>query len=451
MSAIVVGGRTYAAGLYWLGREGPRATARTARRLNRPWWVHHGGRTGFAAEGGGMGEGLPALAPALLERIEGAFWMALVEGEADSSAAGGGRRYALVKARDGAVLADGDEVFDDRAAALAAFERARGLGWSLHATPGLLDDLEGKGEVTPLDPAELDATASAMAAAIALVRAAPAAGAKRVPRAALIGLAALVAAGALWLQRDALVAWLAPSAPAPAPAALPEPEVGVAVDAAALISACRQALVDNPPFMPGWRIERIDCAARFADAEIVAAVPGLAGRAVLLVRWRLLPGHAGAVQRRVAEAHLARRHAAAVSDGRAWAAAPLGPVLREAKAPPPFLSLRRAVDRSFGARGARLGYARDADGGWRIAIEDPGPLPRLAALAGGIGGLEVTGLSRGDGGPWRLEARPRAPERMTATQLRELGVHAAVGTPVGRNGSEDGKEVPHGTRHRDDS
>ena len=176
MSAIVVGGRTYAAGLYWLGREGPRATARTARRLNRPWWVHHGGRTGFAAEGGGTGEGLPALAPALLERIEGAFWMALVEGEADSSAAGGGRRYALVKARDGAVLADGDEVFDDRAAALAAFERARGLGWSLHATPGLLTDLDGKGEVTPLDPAELDATASGMAPAIALARAAPSAG-----------------------------------------------------------------------------------------------------------------------------------------------------------------------------------------------------------------------------------------------------------------------------------
>ena len=247
------------------------------------------------------------------------------------------------------------------------------------------------------------------------------------------------------------MAWLAPSAPAPAPAALPEPEVGVAVDPAALISACRQALVDNPPFMPGWRIERIDCAARFADAEIVAAVPGLAGRAVLLVRWRLLPGHAGAVQRRVAEAHLARRHAAAVSDGRAWAAAPLGPVLREAEAPPPFLSLRRAVDRSFGARGARLGYARDADGGWRIAIEDPGPLSRLAALAGGIGGLEVTGLSRGDGGPWRLEARPQAPERMTATQLRELGVHAGSDGSSAGDGPEDGKEVPHGTRHRDDS
>ncbi|MDD9990709.1 MAG: hypothetical protein OXP75_02825 [Rhodospirillales bacterium] len=474
MSAIVAGGRAWAAGLYWLGREGPRATARTARRLNRPWCVHHGGRTGFAAadagespegpdraglgpaglhpEGSGPG-GLPAPAPALLEHLGGAFWMALVEGEADPSDAGGRRRFALVKARDGAVLADGDEVFDDRGAALAAFERARGLGWALHATPGLLPDLDGKDEVTPLEPAALAAAASRMGTSIALGRVRPAAGRMLVPPAALIGIAALIAAGALWLQRDTLVAWLAPPAPAPAPAAvLPEPEVSVSVDPAALIAACRRALAENPPFMPGWRIERIGCAARFADAEIVAAVPGLVGRAVLLVRWRLAAGHAGAVQRRVAEAHLGRRHAAAVSDGRAWAAAPLDPVLREADGrQPPFLALRRAVDRSFGARGALLGYAHDADGGWRIAIEDPGPLSRLAALAGGIGGLEVTALSRGAEGRWRLEARPLAPERMTASQLRALGV-AADGSRVGAGiGSDDGKEVPHGTRHRGDS
>ena len=451
MSAITVGGRTYAAGLYWLGREGARATARTARRLNRPWCLHHGGRTGFAAEGGGTVEGLPALAAALLERIEDGFWMAMVEGEANSSTAGSGCRYALVKARDGAVLADGDEVFDDRGAALAAFERARGLGWSLHATPGLLDELDGKDEVKPLDPKALDATASGLAAAIALVRAAPSTERMRVSPAAAIGLAALVAAGALWLQRDAIVAWLVPPAPAPAPA-LAEREVSAGVDTASLVAACRRALVDDPPFIPGWLVERIDCAARFADTEILAAVPGLAGRAVLLVRWRLLPGHAEAVQRRVAEAHLARRHAAAVSDGRAWSAAPLGPVLREADAlAPPFLTLRRAVDRRFGARGARLGYARDADGSWRIAIEDPGPLSRLGALAGGIGGLEVTRLSRGADGGWRLEARPLAPERMTETQFRELGVHAGSDNSSAGDGSQDGKEVPHGTRHRDDS
>ena len=59
--------------------------------------------------------------------------MALLEGDEDPS---GGRRYALVKARGGTVLADGDEAFEDRAAAIAAFERARPLGWSPFAMPG---------------------------------------------------------------------------------------------------------------------------------------------------------------------------------------------------------------------------------------------------------------------------------------------------------------------------
>ena len=43
-------------------------------------------------------------------------------------------RYALIKVRDGAVLADGDEVFSNRDAAVEAFERARALGWDLYAT-----------------------------------------------------------------------------------------------------------------------------------------------------------------------------------------------------------------------------------------------------------------------------------------------------------------------------
>ena len=456
MSAIVVGGRIYAAGLYWLGREGARATARTARRLNRPWCVHHGGRTGFAADDPAGGPdvpgppGRPALAAALLEHIEGGFWMALVEGDADSSAAGGPGggegRYALVKARDGTVLADGDEVFDGRGAALAAFERARGLGWTLHATPGLLDEL--KGDATPLDAAALDATASGMGAAIALVRAAPAAGRMRVPRTAPIGLAALVVAGGLWLARDALVAWLAPSAPAPAPAAPAEAEASVTVDPAALIAACRRALIGNPPFLPGWRIERIECAARFADGELSGLRPELAGRPVLLARWRLAPGHAGAVQRRVAERHLGGWHAATVADGRAWALAPLEPVLRVfATAPPPLLDLRRAVDRAFGTGGARIGYARGAGGGWSVRIDDPGPLPRLARLAGGIAGLELTALSRGETGGWRLAGRPAAPVTLPASRLRALGV--AVGDTGGGEAPGNGTG-PSGRRERSD-
>ena len=450
MSAIAVGGRLYAAGLYWLGRGGARATARTARRLDRPWCVHRGERTGFApGDAAADPEGLPALALALLDHVGNGFWMALVEGDAP----GGEGRYALVKARDGTVLADGDEVFGDRAAALAAFERARALGWALHASPGVMAELDGgAGGVTALDIGALDEAAARAGADIALARAAPA----RRPAGRLagvaLGLTVLLVLAAAWTQREALLAWLAAPEPIPAPAAsLPEPRVDVAVDSAALIAACRRALIENPPFLPAWRIERIDCAARFAEPELTGLRLELAGRPVLLARWRLAAGHAEAVQRRIAETHFAQWDAASVADGRAWAAMALVPVLRASETPaPPFLVLRRAVDRAFGVRGARVGYARNAQGAWSVRIEDPGPLSRLAPLAGGIAGLEITALSRGAGGGWRLEGRPVAPERLAASRLRALGVAAEDGRETaGETGSIDGKEVGDGTTGND--
>ena len=91
MNTLVLNGTSYAAGLYWLARSGPGATSRAARRLGRPWCVHRGDRTGYAAgdigidpEGSGAGtspEGRPALALALLDHITVDFWMALVEGD----------------------------------------------------------------------------------------------------------------------------------------------------------------------------------------------------------------------------------------------------------------------------------------------------------------------------------------------------------------------------------
>ena len=468
MSVIRVGGRAFAAGLYWLERGGAGATARTARRLGRPWCVHHGERTGFAADdpaednpGGPRHEYLPALALALLASIEGAFWMALVEGDADPS---GGRRYALVKARGGAVLADGDEVFEDRAAAVAVFERARPLGWSLFATPGLRDELGGAGtdpragEVAALDQAALNEAAEG---SFALVRAVTRRHWLR-PAAAVLGVAALAAAAVLWFERDALIAWLAgPEAAAVAPAARPAPEVALAVDGGALIAACRAALIAHPPFLPAWRIERVACASRFADPELAGLVPELAGRPALLVRWRLEDGHAEAVQRRVAERHLARWHAAAVAGARAWAAAPLGPVLRvmdtrAGDAPAPsFVELRGAVDRAFGTGGGRVGYARGAGGGWSVRIDEHGPLGRLASLAGGIAGLEITALSRGENsragdtragaGPWRLEGRPVAPETVAASRLAALGV-ARETTPAAAGTTQPEQEADDGTQ-----
>ena len=429
MSAIRVGGRAYAAGLYWLERGGPGRTARSARRLGRPWCVHRGERTGFAADDAADSpEGLPALALALLEHIEGEFWMALVEGDAEAGGDGGGR-CALVKARGGAVLADGDELFEDRAAALAAFERARSLGWALHATPGLKAEFGGP-EVAALDTAALNEAAARAGGSIALQRAASRRrGLRPVP--ALLGTAALAAIALLWFERDVPIAWLAGPETVPVPAAQrPDPDVAVWVDPAALIAACRQGLIEQPPFIPAWRIERIGCAARFADAELAGLRPELAGRPVLLVRWRLERGHGEALQRRLAERHLARWHAAAVADGRAWAAAPLGPVLRITDSPPPpFIDLRRLVDRGFGAGGARVGYARNADGGWQVSIEDPGPLSRLAPLMRAIEGLELTGLWRDAEGGWRLQGRPLAPVTVAASALEALGIDGA-GAPA---------------------
>ena len=66
------------------------------------------------------------------------------------------KRYALIKVRDGAVLADGDEVFTNRDAAVEAFTRARALGWDLYATPGLLAGGADR-DVTELDVSSLAA------------------------------------------------------------------------------------------------------------------------------------------------------------------------------------------------------------------------------------------------------------------------------------------------------
>ena len=426
MSTLVINGRPFAAGLYWLERAGPVTTARSARRFARPWCVHRAGQTGYAAgTEDDAPEGLPALAPALVDSIESEFWMALVasdaavgNGEAGNSPGADTGGYALIKVRDGAVLADGDEVFTNRGAAVEAFTRARALGWDLYATPGLLSGGANR-DVTELDVSLLAPPPENVLRRVPFTRTGRA-------RLALVLLLSAAIAGVwiAWLQRDALLDWIA--GPEPVVAAPPptEPDLAVAVDSAALIEACRRALIDYPPWLPAWRIESLICAARFADPELAGLRPELAGRAVMLVRWRLGPGHAEPLHRQLAEQHLSRWYAASVIDARAWAVLPLGLVLRISDgAPPLFLAFRRAVDRVFGLRGARVDYARGAQGGWTVRIVYPGPLPRLADLfrtAGGLAGLEITALDRGADGGWRLHGRPVAPEAMTRAGFRAL-------------------------------
>ena len=430
MSTLVINGQPFAAGLYWLERAGPATTARAARRFARPWCVHRAGQTGYA---GGTEdddpEGLPALALALNEAIESEFWMALVAGHAalgDADAGSDTGRYALIKVRDGAVLADGDEVFTNRDAAVEAFDRARALGWDLYATPGLLAGGADR-DVTELD--------------VSLLAAAPENVLRRAPftrigrgRLALVLLlpAAIAGVWIVWLQHDALLDWIAGPEPVIAAAPPTDPDLAVAVDSVALIEACRRALIDYPPWLPAWRIESLTCAARFTDPELAALRPELAGRAVMLVRWRLGPGHAEPLHRQLAEQHLSRWYAASVIDARAWAVLPLGLVLRISDgAPPLFLAFRRAVDRELGLRGARVDYARGPQGGWTVRIGHPGPLPRLADLfraAGGLETLEITALDRGADGGWRLHGRPVAPEAMT-----RAGFRALTGAPAGNS------------------
>ena len=140
MSTLVINGRPFAAGLYWLDRAGPAATARAAHRLAASRDAH-------------------PLALALADSIKSEFWMALVAGDAatgNSTDTVDTGHYALIKVRDGALLADGDEVFTGRDAAVEAFARARALGWDLYATPGLLSG-GADHDVTELDVSSLAA------------------------------------------------------------------------------------------------------------------------------------------------------------------------------------------------------------------------------------------------------------------------------------------------------
>ena len=414
MSVLTVGGHRFAAGLYWLERGGTASVARNARSFKRPWHVHWGGQTGYAADEESP-QACPSLAASLQAHIDTPTWMALVE--ADDG------RLALIKARDGAFLADGDEVFSERASALEAFERSRGVpgrspvpgsspvGWALHATPGLVE-----GEVTEIDPAPLtDDPAMRLVAAPFSMSSLPKVG-------RFLALAVMVAGAAfVWTQRETLWRLIAgPERVAEAEQEPVEPPVTAALDAGALIAGCGQALLAHPPYMPAWRTERISCEGRFGDFSLIGVRPELEDRAVLTVRWRLVSGRPEPIHRRIAEAHLSEWYAASVTGDRAWAAMPLAPVLRLSDASPPsLLDFREAVDRQFGARGTRIEYPMQGDGiELRIAT---GRVPfRLADAVAAVPGLELVRLIQDSAGEWRLEGRRISPLSMSRERFEQV-------------------------------
>ena len=455
MSVLTVGGRRFAAGLYWLERGGAASVARNARAFKRPWHVHWNGQTGYAADEESPKD-CPSLAASLQAHIEAPTWMALVE--ADDG------RLALVKARDGAFLADGDEVFSERASALDAFERSRGapgsspvpgrspgpgsspVGWALHATPGLAGG--GVGEVTEIDPASLADDPAMRLAAAPLSRL----GLPNVGR--FLALAAVVAGAAfVWIEREALWTLIAgPEEVAEAEQVPVVPPVMAVLDAGALIAGCRQALMAYPPFMPAWRTERVSCEGRFGDRgspwypALIGVRPELEERAVLTVRWRLGSGRPEPLHRRIAETHLSEWYAASVSGDRAWAAIPLAPVLRRSDAEgdhsaaaPSLLEFREAVDRHFGARAARIEYPAHAEG---IEVRiSTGRVPfGLADAVAAVPGLELVRLTRDSTGEWLLEGRRAAPVSMPRERFEQLTRSAA--RPL--TGSAAGPEGPAG-------
>ena len=421
---LTVSGRRFAAGLYWLERGNAASVARSARAFGRPWHVHWGEQTGYAADEEEPGS-CPSLTASLQAHIAAPFWMALVE--ADDG------RLALVKARDGAMLADGDEVFPDRASALAAFERSRDVGWALYATPGLVE-----GEVLEIDHAALADDPAMRLVAAPLAR-------LSLPKVGrFLALAAVVAGAAvMWSYREnvwRLVAGPEPVAETEAPV---EPPVTAALDAGVLIAGCRQALFDHPPYLPAWRTEQVSCEGRFADVALIAARPELEDRAVLVVRWRLETGQGNSLvrpeplHRRIAEAHLSDWYAASVAGARAWAVMPLEPVLRLTTAagerpgtPPSFLEFRREVDRQFGARGTRIEYPGQSADGIEVRIATRRPPAALAEAVAAVPGLELVRLVQDAAGEWRLEGRRVSPLSIPKSRFEELAKPATQGNAL---------------------
>ncbi|MCY4405547.1 MAG: hypothetical protein OXC15_04220 [Rhodospirillaceae bacterium] len=443
MSVLTVRGRRFAAGLYWLERGGAASVARNARAFKRPWHIHWGGQTGYAAVEESPKD-CPSLAASLQAHIAVPTWMALVESDDG--------RLALVKARDGAFLADGDEVFSKRASAVDAFERSRGasgsspgpgsspVGWALYATPGLAD--RGGGEVTEIDPASLADDPAMRLAAAPLSRL----GLPNVGR--FLALAAVLAGAAfVWMEREALWTLIAgPEEVAEAEQVPVDPPVRAVLDTGALVAGCRQALMAYPPYMPAWRTERVSCEGRFGDLALIGVRPELEDRAVLTVRWRLGSGRPEPLHRRIAETHLSEWYAASVSGDRAWAAIPLAPVLRRSDAEgdhsaaaPSLLEFREAVDRHFGARAARIEYPAHAEG---IEVRiSTGRVPfGLADAVAAVPGLELVRLTRDSTGEWLLEGRRAAPVSMPRERFEQLTRSAA--RPL--TGSAAGPEGPAG-------
>ena len=404
MTALVIAGRRFAAGLDWLPKGNVAQTANEARKESSAWCVYRDRETGYAGASEDHEAGMPALAAAVADAIGGERWMALVG--ADDG------RCALVQFAEGMILADGDRVFGSVDDALRALANADVKGWAFHATPGLIDDA-----------AEIDASGLTTEA---VLRPAPLSGVTRgrVARAGAV-LAAIGLLGGVWLNKDRILLLIV-GAPEKKAEKQEEPRIAVTIDSGALVAACREAVRRYTPGIPGWRLTGLSCTARFSDSKLVAVRPALKGKPVLVARWRMGRGSGESLRRRVAERHLTEWKSGArkgevegLAIGReAWVAVVLPPVVVEAGPGriPSRLALRASLDRRFGLRASRVEHGRKG-GDTRIVMSEP--LSRIGALIEGVRGFEVTKLAEDDG-RWTIEGRRAKPVRMRISRFQKL-------------------------------
>ena len=386
MSVLTIDGRQWVAGLKWSPGTSGRRIVRAARAAETPYVVITAAESAVVPVDDGDTAGIPSLAATLHRAIEEPHWTAAIETD-------DGGRIAIVRVEDGLISSGGEEVLDDRDAALAALEHTEG---PVFATAGL-----------QVEDARIISSAMLADAPEVLVELLPD---RSVPWGLVVKVSTattLAAAGiAAWLMMDEIMELI--YGPPPAPVEVKEePRVKVAFDGAALVGACSRAIASQPAALPGWELSEILCEAAFSNSEITGTHREMQGRAGMMLRWALVGGHEAAIHRKLMSEHVASWAFGQVEASTAWAFMPLQPVLVEwdGRDNPEFLALRTAIDRNAGPWAESLAFKSDRSGNWSVDMEGPGPLARIEEALARIEGMEVLRLRRGGDGNWHVQIR----------------------------------------------
>ena len=335
------------------------------------------------------------LAEVLLAGLAGPDWFAVLRTDDD--------RYAIVSAAAGLITRD--EIVADLDLVVASINESAVSRDTVHAPADV--HLDG---VVPLD---LDEIANAPAIPVTHIKIRKSRTRHYIGSAAIVlGIMVLVA---VWYQfgREE-------PEPEQTVAVQQPPTVTVTLDGASLIDACRNVLFLRQLQVPGWRLVRTRCVAELSDPGIVEIHPGFAQRASIIVNWSLEAGHDAPLQRRLLEEQLKHWPLASIVENKAWAAAPLAPVLVEWNGlTTDLVQLREELDRRAGPWVSSLSYMKSSDGQWRVTMKGAGLLDRLFRSLHGIEGLEVTRLDRGGSSVWTVTGRLQEPKLLLETDFQE--------------------------------